>query len=37
MQLENWAGEGTINDAIWRTLEYLYIKYGFEKNNESSL
>ena len=37
MQLENWAGEGTINDAIWRTLEYLYIKYGFEKSSESSL
>ncbi len=37
MQLENWAGEGTINDAIRRTLEYLYIFYDFEKSEESSL
>ena len=37
MQLENWAGEGTINDVIRRTLEYLYIKYGFEKSEHSSL
>jgi hypothetical protein len=34
--LENGAGEGTIKDAIQRTLEYLHIFYGFEKNEESS-
>ena len=37
MQLENWAGEGTINDAIRRSLEYFYIYYGFEKSDDSSL
>jgi hypothetical protein len=37
MKLENWAGEGTINDVIRRTLEFLYIKYGFEKSNQSEL
>jgi len=37
MQLENWAGEGTINDAIRRSLEYFYIFYNFEKSDESSL
>ena len=37
MQLENWAGEGTISEAIWRTLEYLYIFYGIEKSYESEL
>ncbi len=37
MQLENWAGEGTIKNAIKRTLEYLYIFYDFEKNEKSSL
>lgn len=37
MQLENWAGEGTVLDAIKRTLEYLYIYYDFEKNDEPEL
>ena len=37
MQLEDWAGEGTVGDTIIRTLEYFYIYYGFEKNDESSL
>jgi Flp pilus assembly protein TadD len=37
MQLEDWAGEGTVDDAITRTLEYFYIYYGFEKSDESSL
>ena len=37
MQLENWAGEGNIQDAIEPTLEYLYIYYDFEKNAESEL
>ena len=37
MELENWAGEKTINDAILRSLEYLYIFYGFEKNETSEL
>lgn len=37
MQLENWAGEGTVLDAIKRTLEYLYIYYDFEKNEEPEL
>lgn len=37
MRLENWAGEGTVLDAIKRTLRYLYIYYDFEKNEEPSL
>ena len=37
MQLEDWAGEGTVDDTIIRTLEYFYIYYGFEKSDESSL
>jgi len=37
MQLENWAGEGTVTDAIKRTLEYFYIFYGFDKSDESAL
>lgn len=37
MQLENWAGEGNVLDAIRRTLEYLYIYYDFEKNEEPEL
>jgi type II secretory pathway component GspD/PulD (secretin) len=37
MQLEDWAGEGTVDDAITRILEYFYIYYGFEKSDESSL
>lgn len=37
MQLENWAGEGNVLDAIRRTLEYLYIYYDFEKNEEPQL
>ena len=37
MQLEDWAGEGTVGDMIIRTLEYFYIYYGFEKSDESSL
>jgi Flp pilus assembly protein TadD len=32
MRLDNWAGEKTIKDAIFRTLDYLYIYYDFEKN-----
>lgn len=37
MQLENWADGGNTLDAIRRTLEYLYISYDFEKNDESQL
>ena len=37
MQLEDWAGEGTVGDTINRTLEYFYIYYGFDKSDESSL
>jgi type II secretory pathway component GspD/PulD (secretin) len=37
MQLDNWSGEGTIEDAILRTLDYLYIYYDFEKNEKSEL
>ena len=37
MELENWAGEGTINDAILRSLEYFHIFYGFDKNETSEL
>lgn len=37
MQLENWAGEGDVLDAIRRTLDYLYIYYDFEKNEEPQL
>jgi len=37
MQLENWAGEGNVLDAIRRTLDYLYIFYDFEKNDEPEL
>ena len=37
MQLENWAGEGTVLDAVQRTLEYLYIYYDFEKKEEPEL
>ena len=37
MQLDDWAGEGNVNDAIIRALEYLYIYYKFEKSDESSL
>jgi hypothetical protein len=37
MQLENWAGEGNVLDAVRRTLEYLYIYYDFEKNEEPEL
>ena len=32
MRLDNWAGEGTIRDAIRRALSYLYIFYDFEKD-----
>ena len=32
MRLDNWAGEGTIGDAIRRALSYLYIFYDFEKD-----
>lgn len=37
MQLENWAGEGTVLDAIKRHLEYLYIYYDFEAKDEPEL
>ena len=37
IMLENWAGEGTFVDVIRRTLEYFYIRYGFEKNSHSEL
>ncbi len=37
MQLETWAGEGTVLDAVKRTLEYLYIYYDFEKSDEPQL
>ncbi len=37
MQLENWAGEGNLNDAIIRALEYFYIFYEFDKSEESTL
>jgi len=37
MQLDDWAGEGKVNDVIIRALEYLYIFYKFEKSDESSL
>ncbi len=37
MQLENWAGEGTVLDAIRRHLEYLYIYYDFEAKEEPEL
>ena len=37
MQLENFADEGTIKDAIRRMLEYLYIYYEFEKSDKSEL
>ena len=37
MQLESWAGEKNIDDAISRTLEYLYIFYDFEKDERSEL
>ena len=37
MQLDTWAGEGSVNDAIMRALEFLYIYYEFEKSGESSL
>jgi tetratricopeptide (TPR) repeat protein len=37
MQLDNWSGEGAIEDAILRTLDYLYIYYDFEKNEKSEL
>ena len=37
MQLENWAGEGTVLDAIKRTLEYLYIYYNFDKKDKPEL
>lgn len=37
MQLENWADGGNALDAIRRTLDYLYISYDFEKNDESQL
>lgn len=37
MQLENWSGEGTVLDAVRRTLEYLYIFYDFEKKDEPEL
>ncbi len=35
IQLESWSGEGTVDDTIMRTLEYLYIFYNFEKNSKS--
>ena len=37
MQLDTWAGEGSVNDAIMRALEFFYIYYEFEKSDESSL
>lgn len=37
MQLETWAGEGTVLDAIKRSLSYLYIYYDFEKNEKPEL
>ena len=37
MQLDTWAGEGSVNNAIIRALEFLYIYYEFEKSSESSL
>ncbi len=37
MQLETWAGEGTVLDAIKRSLSYLYIYYDFEKNEKPQL
>lgn len=37
MQLESWAGEGTVLDAIKRSLSYLYIYYDFEKNEKPAL
>ncbi len=37
MQLETWAGEGTVLDAVKRSLAYLYIYYDFEKNEEPAL
>ena len=37
MRLDNWAGEGTIGDAIRRALSYLYIFYDFEKDIKPDL
>ena len=37
MRLEDWAGEGTIEDVIRRALNYLYIFYDFEKNEKPNL
>ena len=37
MRLDNWAGEGTIRDAIRRALSYLYIFYDFEKDEKPDL
>ena len=37
MRLDNWAGEGTIRDAIRRALSYLYIFYDFEKDGKPDL
>ncbi|MFP6637848.1 MAG: hypothetical protein VB778_04405 [Nitrospinaceae bacterium] len=37
MRLDNWSGEKNIKDTILRTLEYLYIFYGFEKSEHSDL
>ncbi len=35
--LENWSGEESKRNAIWRALEYFYIKYDFEKHDQSTL
>ncbi|MGJ3259174.1 MAG: hypothetical protein ACFE0S_06170 [Rhodospirillales bacterium] len=37
MQLETWAGEGTVLDAVKHSLAYLYIYYDFEKNEKPQL
>jgi tetratricopeptide (TPR) repeat protein len=37
MELENWAGEKTLSEAILRTIDYLYIYYNFEKSEKSEL
>ena len=37
MKLEDWSGEGNIDDAIIRTLDFLYIYYDIEKSDKSEL
>ena len=37
IMLEDWAGEGNFFDAINRTLDYFYIRYGYDHSDRSNV